>query len=166
MRTTVVPAQITSVEDRIAANLSFKQLLLLIAPVFIGAGLFTFLPPFASFRFYKLAIALAFAAVCIVLAVRVKGRLIIEWIGVLSRYNLRPRIYVFNKNDKHLRHIPKEEPVEPVVVEKKTKFIPEPRHSFEVAKVLHFERVVSDPQADFYFSAKKGGLRVHIKEIK
>lgn len=166
MRTTVVPAQITSVEDRIADNLSFKQLLLLISPVFVSAGLMVFLPPFASFKVYKLIISIVFALLCITLAVRIKGKLVVEWIVILARFNLRPRFYVFNKNDMHSRHLPKEtSAITPRPVQK-TRLMPITRQAFEAAKVLQFEQVVSDPQMDFRFSTKKGGLRVHIKEIK
>ena len=40
MRTTVVPAQVTTVEDKIAGNLGLSQLLLLTLPVFGGSALF------------------------------------------------------------------------------------------------------------------------------
>ena len=40
MKMTVVPAQVTTVEDRIIGNLGFSQILLLIVPVFAAAGIF------------------------------------------------------------------------------------------------------------------------------
>jgi hypothetical protein len=36
MRTTVIPAQITTVEDRIAANLNLTQIILLLASLFVA----------------------------------------------------------------------------------------------------------------------------------
>jgi hypothetical protein len=39
MRTRVIPAQITTVEDRIAGNLNLTQILLLMIPVILGTYL-------------------------------------------------------------------------------------------------------------------------------
>ena len=75
MRTTVVPAQITSVEDKIAGNLSFTQLLLLVTPLFLGISLLILLPPFGVFAVYKIIISSAVTIVCISLAIRIRGRL-------------------------------------------------------------------------------------------
>lgn len=167
MKTTVVPAQITSVEDRIAGNLSFKQLILMIAPVFLSVALFVFLPPFTKYELYKVVVSVAIAVICLALAIRVRNRLVVEWIGLLSRYNLRPRYYVFNKNDVSGRHIPP-----PIKTEKKTeikepKAAPLPQLAFNTGEVMNFESLLSNPNADFHFIRdKKGGLRVHIKEIK
>lgn len=168
MKTTVVPAQITSVEDRITGNLSFSQLLLMIVPVFVSAALFVLLPPFTSYRPYKLIISVLLAAVCIILAIRIKGRLVVEWIGLLSRYNLRPRYYVFNKNSLSSRKIEKIQK-EPKKLENKvpTKFLPKQALVFNTGEVMNFEDRLKNPEANFHFSTnKKGGLRVHIKEVK
>jgi hypothetical protein len=43
MKTTIVPAQVTTVEDRITARLTFTQLLLLVTPVFLSGAMFAFL---------------------------------------------------------------------------------------------------------------------------
>lgn len=168
MKTTVVPAQITSVEDRIAGNLSFKQLILLIAPVFLSVVLFVFLPPFTKYELYKVIVSVVIALICMTLAIRVRSRLVVEWIGMLSKYNLRPLYYVYNKNSVAGRHIPPPEKKEPKKVEaKEPKAIPLPQLAFNTGEVMSFENILSNPQADFHFIRdKKGGLRVHIKEIK
>lgn len=59
MRMTVVPAQITTVEDRIIGNLGFSQILLLIVPLFVSAGVFVLLPPFIGGAIYKYIIMAA-----------------------------------------------------------------------------------------------------------
>ena len=74
MRQTVVPAQVTTVEDKIAGNISFKQMLLLVAPVFLGGAMYVFLPPFLGYSVYKIVLWILFALVCATLAVRIKGR--------------------------------------------------------------------------------------------
>ena len=168
MKTTVVPAQITSVEDRIAGNLSFKQLLLLVAPVFISTALFIFLPPFTQYRLYKVVISLIIASVCLILAIRVRNHLVVEWIGTLSRYNLRPRYYIFNKNNVAGRKITLPDKVSKRVPEKNAnEKIPLAQLVFSTGDVMNFENTLSNPQTDFHFlRSKKGGLRVHIKEVK
>ena len=53
MRTTVVPAQVTTVEDRIIGKLGFSQIVLLMIPVFLSAGIFTLLPSAMNGALYK-----------------------------------------------------------------------------------------------------------------
>ena len=168
MKTTIVPAQITDVEDRIAGSLSFKQMVLFMTPVFLGAAVFALVPPFATFRIFKLVTACVIAFICIVLAIRIRGRLIAEWITVLSRYNLRPRNYVFNKNDLFMRPKPTKD-VKKVQAPERTK---QPREDIPLPNLRPIEsfglrELIHDPSADFHFSvSKKGGLHVRFKEVK
>ncbi|HMT19525.1 MAG TPA: PrgI family protein [Candidatus Saccharibacteria bacterium] len=168
MKTTVVPAQITSVEDRIAGNLSFKQLILMIAPVFVSTAMFILLPPFTKYRLYKVIISGLFGLLCLTLALRIKGRLVIEWIGMLSRYNLRPRFYVFNKNNTSSRTLPPK--TKRIKTQKKTEELKAPvlpRLALSTGDIMSFENALGSPSVDMHFiRSKKGGLRVHIKEIK
>ena len=45
MKTQVIPAQITTVEDKIVGSLTFSQLLLLLTPVALVALIYAFMPP-------------------------------------------------------------------------------------------------------------------------
>lgn len=168
MKSTVVPAQVTTVEDKIAGNLTFNQMLLMTTPVFVSGVIFAFLPPFMSLSGYKLLIAVSFAMICLTLAIRIKGRIVLSWITVLSKYNLRPRFYVFNKNDSHLRDIyaERDEPVAHRTTEikahKKLNKLKLP-----MKKVVWAEQVVANPEAKLEFkTTRKGDLRVYIQEIK
>lgn len=168
MKTTVVPAQITSVEDRIAGNLSFKQLLLLITPVFLSLALFVLLPPFTKYHPYKVYISIFIATICLTLAFRIKGRLVVEWIGTLTKYNLRPRFYVYNKNSTSGRRIIHAKPLK-VEVREKEKDAPLllPQLAFNTGEVMNFENMLQNPHSDLHFMRnKKGGLHVHIRKIK
>lgn len=166
MKTTIVPAQITTVEDKIAGSLSFNQLILLIAPVFLSGLAYIAIPPFTEFTMLKAFSIGILTIICMTLAIRIKGKLIMEWIVIKSRYNTRPRVYVFNKNDSYLRKKPVPEEVaviEESVIEKIIEDIPE----LHVKDLLHLESLVSDPRADFHIrTSKKGGLNVNIKQIK
>ncbi len=167
MRTTTVPAQITTVEDKIAGELNITQLMLLVMPIFIGAGIFVLLPPFFNYAVYKVVVIVCVAAFFATLAIRIKGRIILQWLLVLVRYNLRPRYYLYNKNDTHMRDMPK--PEAPQASVKKT----EPKKTHKVAlpnlttaELVQIEQLITDPQANLRFTTdKKGGLRVHVTEV-
>ena len=103
MKVTVVPAQVTTVEDRIIGNLGFSQVLLLIVPVFFGAGLFALLPPMMGGALYKYMTLAVLGFICAILSIRIKGRIIASWLTTILRYNLRPKYYLFNKNTVALR---------------------------------------------------------------
>lgn len=168
MKSTVVPAQVTTVEDKIAGNLTFNQMLLMTTPVFVSGVIFAFLPPFMSLSGYKLLIAASFAMLCLTLAIRIKGRIVLSWITVLSKYNLRPRLYTFNKNDSHLRNTYTEadEAVEhrPTELKAQKKLN---KLKLPMKKVVWAEQVVSNPEAKLEFkTTRKGDLRVYIQEIK
>ena len=99
MRTTIIPAQITTVEDKIAGNLNFTQLILLVIPLIINCLVYTLLPERMHLSQYKIVLMLTSFFVFAVLAIRVKGKVLINWIILIVQYNLRPKYYLFNKND-------------------------------------------------------------------
>lgn len=105
MRTTVIPAQITTVEDKIAGSLNLTQIILLLMSLFIAVFIYAVLPQRLAFSLYKLPLIAVSLLTCCFLALRVKNRVILNWILLLAGYYLRPRYYVFNKNDSFLREI-------------------------------------------------------------
>lgn len=99
MRTTIIPAQITTVEDKIAGSLNFAQILLLMIPILWGTLVYSVFIPAMRLAQYKISLVLIGTALSLVLALRVKDKIVAEWIAVLLRYKLRPKFYIFNKND-------------------------------------------------------------------
>ncbi len=99
MRTTIIPAQITTVEDKIAGSLNFAQILLLMLPVLWGTLVYAIFIPTMKLAPYKVSLVILVSAISLILAIRVKDKIIAEWIGILLRYKLRPKFYIFNKND-------------------------------------------------------------------
>ncbi len=91
MKMTVVPAQVTTVEDRIIGTLGFSQILLLIVPVFASAGIFTLLPPFMGSAIYKYVVMGVVAMIFCILAIRIKGKIVAFWLVTILRYNLQPK---------------------------------------------------------------------------
>ena len=165
MRTTIVPAQITSVEDKIAGNLSFAQLMLLIIPLFLSVAMYILLPPFGGFHVYKIVIAGVATALCLLLAIRFRGKLIAQWLGIRVRYNLRPRYYVFNKNDMHGRKQETQEQEEiEANVEQAKKQVQVPILASH-QEIVRFEEAVGNPRLNLgYFVDKKGNLSVNFNK--
>lgn len=168
MKTTIVPAQVTTVEDKITGSLGMSQLLLLITPIFIGSLLFVLLPPFFSYAFYKVALMLLLAIVCSLLAIRIKGMILLMWLVLLSRYMKRPRYYVFNKNSEYLRAPANEEKDSSLAVQSTANNAAKYHlKKLSIAELAKAQKLVSHPSADFRLEInKKGKLRVHITEIQ
>lgn len=168
MKTTLVPAQVTTVEDKITGNLSLQQLLLLASPVFIGGAMFMLMPPFVKVTTLKVVIGTIIFVISASMAIRIRGKLLIEWGVVLLRYNVRPRYFIFNKNDSYLRqsqhdHVEIEE--RDTVPKKKKKLLPVIQN-LPTPDIARLEAVIHDPRANFSILKKKGKLNVHITEIK
>lgn len=169
MRMTVVPAQITTVEDRIIGNLGFSQILLLIVPIFVSAGVFVLLPPFMGGAVYKYVVMGIVTVLFCLLAIRIKGKLLAFWLVIIIRYNLRPKYYLFNKNVMTLR---KNYPVskkrkwpEKMATSTRKKRSNTPQLDIPTtAKVL---ATIENPAAKVRFeTGKKGGLHVRITKIE
>lgn len=105
MRTTIIPAQITTVEDKLAGNLTVTQLLLLMFPVFVSAVLYILFFPVMALSLYKIVLIATVTIICGVLAVRIKEKLILEWLQLMMRYNLRPARYIHSKDAVFARSI-------------------------------------------------------------
>lgn len=104
MKSTTIPAQVTTVEDKIANNLNLTQLTLLIAPVLASAIIYVFLPKAFKFTIYKIPLILISFIIFPTLSTRVKGKVLINWLFLLVRFILRPHIYIFDKNNLYMRN--------------------------------------------------------------
>lgn len=168
MRSTVVPAQVTTVEDRIMGSLGFSQLALLVLPVFVAAGIFVFLPPFMHGSIYKYVV-IAFVAITMgILAIRIKGKIVLLWLVTIGRYNYRPKYYLFSKNTDEFRANPLVR-LKPDKAKVKTV---KQRSIIEVPKLAlhdaaHVLETIQKQNSNLRFELnKKGGLRVRFSQIK
>lgn len=167
MKTTVVPAQITTVEDKVAGSLSFTQLILLTIPVFLNGAVFILFPPLFNLTPLKFAIGMTLAFCCFIMAFRIRGKLILQWIIVLARYNNRPTYYIYNKNDLYLRDATLVKQTDAKTEVEVTRRTAKPRFKpIPTPELVRIETAVSDPRSNFHFEATKGGSRVLIHEIK
>ncbi len=167
MKVTVVPAQVTTVEDKIMDSLSLSQLMILLLPVFVGAALFAILPPTMGSSIYKYVIIGILFVICSILAIRVKGKIIALWIVTVLRYNLRPKYYLFNKNVTTYRQDYADIPLEP---EQQTEATDKHRISLpklELHETAYVLAAIDNPASNLRFeTTKKGGLHVRLTEIE
>jgi hypothetical protein len=167
MKYTVVPAQVTTVEDRIAGSLAMNQLLLLIAPVFFNSVLYVILPPNLHFAIYKIVFMMILLLLCAISAIRIKGKILILWVVTLAKYNLRPKFYLYNKNSLATRE---EYADVHVLIEEETedkKFIKTERlPMLALPDKVKIEAILNNPAAQVRFDIRKGGLNVHLTEVK
>jgi len=168
MRTAIVPAQITTIEDKVAGNLSMTQLILVLMPALLGGLIFASFAPALRPAPYKIVLVLLVAIVFGASAIRIQGKLVILWAVVMLRYALRPRYHIFNKNSAYLRNIPiKEKPevTEAVVQEAAPEVTTRP--SLSIAEIVRLQNLIAHPSAKLQFTTnKKGALSVRITEVK
>lgn len=167
MKITVVPAQVTTVEDRIMGSLGFSQMMLLVAPVFVSAILFAALPPAMGSSPYKYILMAAVSTFCALLAIRIKGKIVAQWLGTILKYQLRPKYYLFNKNvtlyrEDYSSHKEQVQATENERARKVRKLKPK-LNMYETAKVL---AAIEHPEAKLRFETRRGGLHVRLTEVK
>lgn len=168
MRTTVIPAQITTVEDRIAGNFTLTQILLFLAPLFVAVFVYAVLPERLHLTVYKLPLIAGVFLICLTLAFRIKGRIILHWLMILTTYSVRPQFYVFNKNEESFREIilPAKKPHKVLAFKSLFKRKAKPKRiskAFENALTL--EQVVRNPNVVLRFQFKKGGINVTASKV-
>ena len=168
MKITVVPAQVTTVEDRIVGNLGFSQMLLLIVPVFFSAALYALLPPTMGNAAYKYMFMAVVAFFCALLAIRIRGKIIASWLVTILRYNLRAKYYLFNKNTAAMRaeYAPaptKKSSATAAKSKKKSSTLPK-LDAMEAAQLL---AIIENPAAKLRFeTTRKGALHVRLTEVE
>lgn len=170
MRTQVIPAQITTVEDKIVGNLNLTQLFILISPILVITGVYAFLPPTMKIVSYKVSIFIISIISAIALSLRIKGKVVINWLGILFTYNLRSKYYVYNKNEPLFRemalpHTEKKRAnsVKMVSVDENKEILPKSK----IKELASFENLLDQNEVDFrYKTGKKGGINVAFDQIK
>ncbi len=168
MRISIVPAQITTVEDKIIGNITVQQAMLLGVPILVGFIIAIVFPPAGQFVTYKIAIVLGLFAICGSLAIRIKDRIIAKWIKLFVVYSARPLYYVFDKNSTYLRNHEESEVVAETTEDVKP--IKKPvtlTNNISPKEFVRLEQFATDARAGMKFEVgKKGELNVHITEVK
>lgn len=161
MRTTIIPAQITTVEDKIAGNLNFTQLILLVIPLIINCLVYTLMPERMHLNQYKVVLMLTSFFIFAILAIRIKGKVLMHWLTLIFQYNLRPKYYLFNKNDLSGRKI------EITLGEKeanaKTTRVTITREAASFSDLANLEKLLTKKTESIKFKPNKGGIYVAVE---
>jgi hypothetical protein len=170
MKTATVPAQITTVEDKIAGNLTLKQIVLLASPIFIDFAIYAILPRMLKLNAYKLALMLMTILVVSPSAIRVRNKILLEWAISIIKYNIRPRYYVYNKNTNYLRSEKLTKPTKKTITSETPVNAQTNAGNFldiSHEELLQLEHILINNQSNLSFATtKRGGLRVNISESK
>lgn len=171
MRSQPIPAQITTVEDKIAGNLNLTQIILLMVPVFFTTIAYAIFPPQMHLAVYKFPLVLLVLIVSLVLSMRIKGKVVLNWLVIVLGYNLRPKYYLFNKNDTHLRILDL-----PVFEKKQRKIFKKAPAKLEKSvsiplfglnDLVKLQTIMSNPKYSFVLKpGKKGGFNVSVGKIQ
>jgi hypothetical protein len=168
MRTSIVPAQITTVEDKIAGNFSMQQALLLGSPLILGFFLALLMPPTGQFVLYKVIIVTIFFIIMGPLAIRIKDRIIAQWLHLIILYMIRPSYYVYDKNSTYLRdyEVPNETISDNKVYMIKST-MPYKHPDIAPQEKLRLEKLTKDTRVNLHFKInRRGSLDVKFTEIE
>ena len=155
MKTSVVPAQVTTIEDRIIGNLGFSQILLLTIPVFLSASIFTLLPPILNGALYKYILMAILLVLCVILSIRIRGKIVAFWLVVIFRYNQRPKYYTYNKNTSIKKEIVSQS------YKKRKKTV-----QLDISTTMKARELIENPTANTRFETdKKGALHVRFTQV-
>lgn len=158
MRTTVIPAQITTVEDKIAGNLNLTQIVLLLLALMSAVLMYAILPPKATFQVYKIPFIVLSMLTFAILSLRVKNRVIINWIVLLASYYFRPAFYIANKNDLYLRDVILDIPIKNKVRKAASLKKAKSEKEAPMFNPENVERILGIPRARLSFKFEKGVL--------
>lgn len=160
MRTTIIPAQITTVEDKIAGSLSMTQILLFITPVLWTTLVYTLFFPQMKLSVYKMPLILITSIICLILALRIKDKIVLEWVTVLLKYIARPKYYLFNKNTLCERQIDLPVILNTETITKKTKYINKvvDQERLSVADLIKLETIMSSGKLAVNFNFKEKSI--------
>lgn len=167
MKTTVVPAQVTTVEDKIAGNFTFAQIVLLIIALLVGTAIYILIPPKTSFTVGKFVLIIIQLAIFGGLAIRYKDKIIADWLIIILRYNSRPKRYIFTKNDSTFRkEMPKiQKNIKVQSIKKKIDHKSENKITYQTQNKV--DQMLVNPKVSISFkSTKKGGIDVSFESAK
>jgi len=157
MRTTIIPAQITTVEDKVAGSLNMTQVLILMTPILWTAIVYILLMPSMKLTSLKLVLIIISTTISGILALRIKDKIVAEWLGVLLKYRLRPKYWLYNKNDITNRIVDIPEIPDIVLVPRKSsrKVINKQKTEINIADLVRFEQLIDSGKVAVSYLIKK-----------
>jgi|SRR5581483_3011475 len=163
MKTTIIPAQITTVEDKIIGSLNLSQVLLLINPIILAIITYLILPPFSKLSLIKLIVISIYSVVNLSLAFKIKEKILLDWVLILVTYFLRPRYFIYDKNEAFGRPY---EVIEINNLPNKKNLVNQISTEQISNSISFFERVLIKSNFKLKFKpSKKGGIHVTLYKV-
>jgi len=156
MRTTIIPAQITTVEDKVAGSLNMTQVLILMTPILWTAIVYILLMPSMKLTSIKLVLIIISTTISGILALRIKDKIVAEWLGVLLKYRLRPKYWLYNKNDVTNRTIDVPDIPDIALVSKKEskKNVNKHKTEINISDLVRFEQLIDSGKVAVRYQMK------------
>ncbi len=156
MRTTIIPAQITTVEDKVAGSLNMTQVLILMTPILWTAIVYILLMPSMKLTSLKLVLIIISTIISGILALRVKDKIVAEWLGVLLKYRLRPKYWLYNKNDTTNRTIDIPDIPDIALVSRKLskKNVSKHKTEINISDLVRFEQLIDSGKVAVRYQMK------------
>jgi len=156
MRTTIIPAQITTVEDKVAGSLNMTQVLILMTPILWTAIVYILLTPSMRLTSLKLVLIIISTTISGILALRIKDKIVAEWLGVLLKYRLRPKYWLYNKNDTTNRTIDIPDIPDIALVSRKLskKNVSKHKTEINISDLVRFEQLIDSGKVAVRYQVK------------
>ncbi len=162
MKTTRIPAQITTIEDTVAGKLTLRQLILLIIPIILSMMMYIFIPKYFNFSTPKIIISSFLIIISSVASINTKNRLIIDWIVILIKYIFRPKYFVYERSSITFKDKLKMN----LINNKNHENIKNKIEEKTISTIFSYGKISLNPKFSISFKpVKKGGIKVAIYKI-
>jgi hypothetical protein len=94
MRVSIVPAEMTSIQDKIIGDLNMNQVILLSTPLIFTILVYLFIPPFSKLSLLKIIVCSISIISLAILSIKIDGKIFLEHLKILNSFFNRPRIYL------------------------------------------------------------------------
>jgi len=94
MRVSIVPAEMTSIQDKIIGDLNMNQVILLSTPLIFTILVYLFIPPFSKLSLLKIIVCSISIISLAILSIKIDGKIFLEHLKILISFFNRPRIYL------------------------------------------------------------------------
>jgi hypothetical protein len=94
MRISIVPAEMTSIQDKIIGDLNMNQVILLSTPLIFTILVYLFIPPFSKLSLLKMIVCSISIISLAILSIKIDGKILLEHLKILISFFNRPRIYL------------------------------------------------------------------------
>ena len=126
-------------------------------PILWTAIVYILLMPSMKLTSLKLVLIIISTTISGILALRIKDKIVAEWLGVLLKYRLRPKYWLYNKNDITNRIVDIPDIPDIVLVPRKSsrKVINKQKTEINIADLVRFEQLIDSGKVAVSYLIKK-----------